>query len=101
MSTRYDIYHAFNRHLGKKVLKAEEKNNFKKAYKYRTIMIDAGNKYEDILTKEHDMLVEFSRKLSESDYAPHSLIYVQAIVIWSGIKLTMEVLWYVIIRKGK
>ena len=101
MSTGYAIYHAFSRHLEKKVLKAEEKNNFKKAYKYRTMMIDARNKYEDILTKEHDRLVEFGRKLSESNYASHSLIYVQAIVVWSGIKLTMEVLWHVIIRKGK
>ena len=101
MSTIYVIYHAFSRHLEKKVLKAEEKNNFKKAYKYRTIMIDAGNKYEDILTKEHDRLVGFRRKLSESNYASHSLIYVQAIVVWSDIKLTMEVLWHVIIRKGK
>lgn len=101
MSIRYSMYHIFAHHLEKKALEAQSKNNFEKEHKYRAIRFACISKYEDILTKDRNKLVKIRRKLEESNYASHSFICILLLVIWSNIRVTMQVFWNVIIKKGK
>lgn len=101
MNMRCKLYHLFTQHLEKEAIEAYQKQNFEKAYAYRCTMIRSANKYSQIIVKEQDRLSDYCLKLPNFHSHLIGTIYAHSVVIFGEIKLTVQVFWNIIIKKGK